>query len=200
MHKITVHLLISGEVKNLCVWLKYEPSMHNIAFFSEKSNLVWIRREICIVHNSLILICRWILMSEDNRDGLYTAWKKVCLWLMDYGLIFWLKSNGLKLKWLNGLFVSPNLLQKQKAKAPLICFPHEKKTIIISLVFYIWTILMCVQIHQMPSLQSKVRDLNINANISNFFTRPELLFHSFYNSVLLLYANICLIRDYFYFS
>lgn len=69
--------------------------MHNIAIFSEKSNRVKIKREISIVHNSFVLVCWWILISEDNRDGLFTAWN-TCF--MHYGLIFWPKNNGLKLK------------------------------------------------------------------------------------------------------
>ncbi len=152
---------------------------------------------------------------------------------MHYGLIFWPKSNGFKLKWLNlflqirsnresnfltntnsgvnyyftsRLFLDSNEMTRSTWRQMLLWFfsswetDHNNFTCFLKFQKKSEQYLNCAQIHQIPSLQSTVRDVNINSNISNFFTRPELLFHSFYNSVLLLYTNTCLICDYFDFT
>ncbi len=101
IHTTPVHQLTSCEatrcmfVRNesiirmfFCFWLKYESIIHNntLCRLNQERNMDGssiIYKQT--VQNCSKQICGWILMWEDNRDGLFH-----CLNIfMDYGHVFW---------------------------------------------------------------------------------------------------------------
>ncbi len=91
--KSSRHFLTS----NHCFWLKYESSLHTIAFSSE-NGLIWIRREICT--DQALFTSKKLSKTVLNKYAGGFRSERTGMDHINYWLIFWLRFKVKKPWWI----------------------------------------------------------------------------------------------------